>query len=207
MTMLRNLTINMFDMRKKITLTPEQERWLVAHFKHTKNEEIGERLGISQSSVHRFARELGLTKTKQFMRKVQKNASERAKASHLINGTYPPKGYRIPRSEKFQFKKGVTNIQRLGKAGERKRVEKSAASRRKTFKVERARKLFGLPQQTKLRVIAEPRGKTCHRWYLKKRGYILDEKELIAYWTEDTRRATILEKRPRQWYKFKPLAV
>jgi hypothetical protein len=86
-------------------------------------------------------------------------------------------------------------------------VEKSAASRRKTFKVERARKLFGLPQQTKLRVMREPRGKTCHRWYLKKRGYILDEKELIAYWTEDTRRATILEKRPRQWYKFKPLAV
>ena len=191
----------------KITLTPEQERWLVAHFKHTKNEEIGERLGISQSSVHRFARELELTKTKQFMRKVQKNTSERAKASHLMNGTYPPKGYRIPRSEEFQFKKGVTNIQRLGKAGERKRVEKSAASRRKTFKVERARKLFGLPQQTKLRVMREPRGKTCHRWYLKKRGYILDEKELIAYWTEDTRRATILEKRPRQWYKFKPLAV
>jgi hypothetical protein len=191
----------------KITLTPKQERWLIAHFKHTKNEEIGERLGISQSSVHRFARELGLTKTKQFMRKVQKNTSEKAKASHLINGTYPPKGYRIPRSEEFQFKKGVTNIQRLGKAGERKRVEKSAASRRKTFKVERARKLFGLPQQTKLRVMREPRGKTCHRWYLKKRGYILDEKELIAYWTEDTRRATILEKRPRQWYRFKPLAV
>ena len=191
----------------KITLTPEQEKWLTAHFKHTKNEEIGERLGISQSSLHRFARELGLTKTKQFMRKVQKNTSERAKASHLINGTYPPKGYRIPRSEEFQFKKGVTNLQRLGKAGERKRVEKSAASRRKTFKVERARKLFGLPQQTKLRVMREPRGKTCHRWYLKKRGYIIDEKELIAYWTEDTRRATILEKRPRQWYRFKPLAV
>lgn len=207
MTMLRNLTINMFDMRKKITLTPEQEKWLIAHFKHTKNEEIGERLGISQSSVHRFARELGLTKTKQFMRKVQKNTSERAKASHLRNGTYPPKGYRIPRSEEFQFKKGVSNIQRLGKAGERKRVEKSAASRRKTFKVERARKLFGLPQQTKLRVMREPRGKTCHRWYLKKRGYIIDDRELIAYWTEDTRRATILEKRPRQWYKFKPLAV
>ena len=191
----------------KITLTPEQERWLVAHFKHTKNEEIGERLGISQSSLHRFARELGLTKTKQFMRKVQKNAADKAKASHLRNGTYPPKGYRIPRSEEFGFKKGVSNLQRLGKAGERRRVEKSAASRRKTFKVERARKLFGLPQQTKLRVMREPRGKTCHRWYLKKRGYIIDDRELIAYWTEDTRRSTILEKRPRQWYKFKPLAV
>ena len=57
--------------KDKIALTPEQERWLVAHFRHTRNEEIGERLGISQSSLHRFARELGLTKTRQFMRKVR----------------------------------------------------------------------------------------------------------------------------------------
>ena len=64
----------------RITLTPEQERWLVAHFRHTRNVEIGERLGISQSSLHRFARELGLTKTRQFMRKAQRNTAEKAEA-------------------------------------------------------------------------------------------------------------------------------
>lgn len=189
----------------RITLTPEQERWLKAHFRHTRNEEIGERLGISQSSLHRFARELGLTKTRQFMRKVQRNAADKAKESHLRNGTYPPKGYVIPRSEEFRFKTGVTPVERLGKRRERKRVERAVESRRKTFREEKARALFGVPRKTRLRVVREPRGKTCQRWYLKKRGYILDERELIAYWTEDTRRATILEGKPRRWYRFRPL--
>lgn len=189
----------------KIALTPEQERWLVAHFRHTKNDDIMERLGISHSTLHRKARELGLTKTRQFMRKVQREAADKAKASHLRNGTYPPKGYIIPRSEEFRFKAGVTPVERLGKRGERKRIERSAESRRKTFREERARALFGVPRKTGLRVVREPRGKTCQRWYLKKRGYILDERELIAYWTEDTRRATILEGKPRKWYRFRPL--
>lgn len=190
---------------EKITLTEEQERWLVRHFRHTRNEEIGERLGISQSSLHRLAREMGLTKSRQFVRKMQRNAADKAKASHLRNGTYPPKGFIIPRSEEFRFKPGETSAQRIGKAGERRRIERSAESRRKTFREEKARALFGVPRKTRLRVVKEPRGKTCQRWYLKSRGYILDERELIAYWTEDTRRAKILEKRPRQWYRFRPL--
>lgn len=189
----------------RIELTPGQERWLVAHFKHTTNQEIVERLGISESTMHRIARGLGLAKSRQHMRKTQMNAAAKAKASHLRNGTYPPKGYIIPRSEEFRFKKGVSNIQRLGKAGERRRVEKSAESRRKTFREEEARALFGVPRKTRLRVVREPKGKTELRWYLKSRGYILDERELIAYWTEDTRRAKILEKRPRRWYRFRPL--
>lgn len=190
---------------EKITLTLEQERWLVAHFRHTTNPEIARRLGISETTMHRFARELGLTKSRQHMRRTQRNAAAMAKESHLRNGTYPPKGYIIPRSEEFRFKAGVTPVERLGKRRERRRVEKSAESRRKTFREEKARALFGVPRKTRLRVVREPKGKTELRWYLKSRGYILDERELIAYWTEDTRRAKILEKRPRQWYRFREL--
>ena len=192
---------------EKIMLTPEQERWLVAHFRHTTNPEIARRLGISETTMHRFARELGLTKSRQHMRKTQRNAADKAKASHLRNGTYPPKGYIIPRSEEFRFKAGVTSVERLGKRRERKRIERSAESRRKTFREEKARALFGVPRRTGLRVVREPRGKTCQRWYLRKRGYIIDEANLIAYWTDETRRATILEKRPRRWYWFRPMEI
>lgn len=192
---------------EKITLTPEQERWLVAHFRHTTNPEIARRLGISETTMHRFARKLGLTKSRQHMRKIQRNAADRAKESHLRNGTYPPKGYIIPRSEEFRFKAGVTPVERLGKRKERKRVERSAESRRKTFREEKARALFGVPRKTGLRVVREPRGKTRQRWYLRKRGYIIDEANLIAYWTDETRRATILEKRPRRWYWFRPMEI
>jgi hypothetical protein len=191
----------------KIELTPEQERWLVRHFRHTTNPEIARRLGISETTMHRFARKLGLTKSRQHMRKTQRNAADKAKESHIRNGTYPPKGYIIPRSEEFRFKAGVTPVERLGKRKERQRIERSAESRRKTFREERARALFGVPRRTGLRVVREPRGKTCQRWYLRKRGYIIDEANLIAYWTDETRRATILEKRPRRWYWFRPMEI
>ena len=95
-------------MSAKITLTQRQEAWLCRHFRNTRNAELAARLGISESSLRRFARSLGLTKTPQFMRKCQAATAAAAKASHLRNGTYPPKGYRIPRSEEFQFKPGTS---------------------------------------------------------------------------------------------------
>ena len=33
-------------------------------------------------------------------------------------------------------------------------------------------------------------------------GYIIDEKNLIAYWTPETKRSPLLENRPRLFYKF-----
>ena len=109
----------------KIILTPDQEKWLIAHFKHTKNEEIAKRLGVSETTVHRFARKLGLKKTARHMKATQRNAADKAQESHRRNGTYPPKGYIIPGSEEHRFKKGVTSYQRLGKRKERKRIERS----------------------------------------------------------------------------------
>ena len=55
----------------KITLTPRQEAWLVKHFPNTKNDEIMAKLGLSHSTLHRMARQLGLKKTRQFISKCQ----------------------------------------------------------------------------------------------------------------------------------------
>ena len=61
--------------KEKIVLTDAQTKWLQKHFKHTKNDVIRERLGLSHSTLHRIARELGLKKTRQFMTKMQMAAS------------------------------------------------------------------------------------------------------------------------------------
>lgn len=190
--------------KDKIELTEKQLDWLKKNFKNTKNAEIAKRLGISETSMHRFARQYGLTKTKQFMRKVQQNAVEKAKVSHELNGTYPPKGYIIPRREECCFQKGVTQEQRLGHRRNRKRIEKAAESRRKTFKEERGRAVFGLPQKTMLRVKKQPQRKIQVRWYLKRRGYELDERKNIAYWSDDTKRSPRIEAMPLQkrFYSF-----
>lgn len=99
---------------EKIVLTPKQERWLTNHFKHTQNNECAERLGISPRSVVRLARAMSLTKSRQFMVKCQRATAEAAKISHQRNGTYPPKGFKIPNSEAGQFKPGVSCRDRLG---------------------------------------------------------------------------------------------
>ena len=186
----------------KIELTESQEKWLRLHFKHTKNAEIAARLGISESAVHRYARLWGLVKTKAFRRSTQLNAAAKAKESHLRNGTYPPKGYRIPGSEKAGFKKGVTPLQRLGKRREKARIEKAAATRRETIRRDKARILFGLEQKTKMRLISQPHYIACQRYYLRKRGYIVERGSLVAYYTDETRRSEEYETRTKDAHRY-----
>lgn len=183
--------------RDKKSVTEEQRSWLTRHFHNTRNEAIMERFGWSHSFLHRVAREMGLKKTKQFQAKCQRNAADKARESHIINGTFPPKGYIIPGSEENRFKAGVTNEQRLGARKNRKRIEKSAESRRQTWKEERARRVFGVPQRTRLRVLN--RGHRFHQsvWYLRSRGYEVDVRNLVAYYDDGTHRCPVLEKKGR----------
>lgn len=180
-----------------------QKAWLIKHYKHTKNAEVVVHLGISESTMHRIVRKLGLRKSPQFMRKCQQAATAAAKESHLRNGTYPPKGYVIP--NRSTFPKGVSNVERFGTRKEAERIRKSTESRENTRKSERARATFGLPQRTKLRVIPIPEAKVKLRWYLKSRGYILDEIARVAYYDENTKRGKRIEEKPQRWYKFLPI--
>lgn len=186
----------------KWILTDRQEAYLVKHFKHTRNADLAAKLGISEAALHRFARQFGLKKTKQFMRKMQANTAAKARESHLAFNTYPPKGYRIPRSEEFWYKPGESIKERIGEKRWKAAMEKASESRKKTWRIEHVRATFGLPQKTKLRVKRQPKQKILDRCYLKKRGYILDEENNVAYWTPETRRATRMEARPKRYYRF-----
>lgn len=182
---------------EKIILTPKQERWLTAHFKHTKNQECAERLGISLRSVVRIARSLGLAKSRQFMAKCQHETAEAAQRSHRLNGTYPPKGFRIPKSDVGRFKPGVSSRDRLGAKREDERIRKSAESRRATIKRERARILFGLEQRTKLKLFSNPK-KIQYRYELRQRGYLIARGASEAYVGPDTQRSPIVETNARK---------
>lgn len=191
----------------KIKLTDKQEKWLIRHYLHTKNEEIALKLGISETAVHRFARALGLKKSRQYMVKCQRATADAAKRSHLINNTYPPKGYKIPGSEKYQFKPGKSCLDRLGPKREVQRIQRAVESRKKTYKSERARAIWGLERQTKLKVLRQPREKILLRYYLKKRGYIVDDAAFKVYYTDATKRGKRIEAKKQPWYKFYPLSM
>ena len=181
---------------EKIVLTEKQQKWLIAHFKHTKNDEIMERLGLSHSTLHRFARELGLKKSRQFVAKCQAATTEAAWKANRRRG-WPPKGYQIPNAPRFQ--PGVNNLMRLGPEREAERQRKSTERRNKTIAAEKRRVLFGLPQKTKLKVVAAPKEKIAYRHSLRKRGYEIERGSSDAYVVETTQRNLTIEERARKY--------
>ena len=89
-------------------------------------------------------------------------------------------------------------------------IAKRVESYKKTFREDQVRRRWGVHQLTKIKVLQQPRAKCSQRSYLKKLGYILDEQNCIAYWTDETTRAVKMErdwsKRIHQYYKFMPYA-
>lgn len=181
--------------------------WFIKHFKDTENFVLADRLGISESSLHRLARRFGLKKSRAFMQRAQQEATKMSKYSHVKFGTGAKKGVysdNLRKGEAYQFKPGISNRMRNGAVNERHRVISSVISRRETVRKERARVKAGLPQLTKLHVKCEPKGMAQIRFYLKKCGYILDEEKSVAYWNDGTRRAVRLEARQDYPYSFQP---
>jgi hypothetical protein len=182
-------------------LTDEQRAWLVKNFKNKKNDYLIAKLGVSHSSLHRFAREKGLKKTKQFQRKCQLAASCKGREVNKRNN-WPPKGYAVPNRDIGGYKKGVTPEQRIGRRKNLLRIEKSAESRRETVRAERRRVLFGLPQRTKLKVVASPAKRSSFRYVMKKRGYITEKGSAIFYYDHNTNRGEHTEETAVKVHRF-----
>lgn len=87
-------------------------------------------------------------------------------------------------------------------------IAKRVESYKRTFREEQVRRKWGLQQLTKIKVLKQPKAKCSQRYYLKHLGYILDEQNCVAYYTQETTRAVKMErgwsKRIRNYYKFKP---
>lgn len=177
-------------------LDESQLKWFIKHFKHTKNDDIVAKLNISRTSLHRLARQHNLTKSKDFMRKTQLAAAARAKESHEINGTYPPKGYVIPKAEEVRFKKGEGLWKRISKRRSKEIHAKAIESLNKTRAKEKRRVLYGFEQETNLRVVAAPRPKTALKCNMRKRyGYIVQRCKDVIYYDNNTKRKPEIEKK------------
>lgn len=173
--------------------TDSQLKWLTRHFRHTANDDILRRFGWSLSTLHRIARSLGLTKSRQYMRKTQARAATAARAANKARG-WPPKGYRIPGADANRFRPGESNRDRLGERRFRRSIARAAATRRATIAAERRRILFGLPQRTRLK-LGFSRAKVSYRYALRQRGYLIPRGGSDATVTPDTRRSPLVERR------------
>lgn len=187
----------------KFNPTPEQIQYLIDNFANTKNADLSAHLNISIRSVNRLASQLGLSKSEEFLIQVRRESVEPLRLWHRLHPK--PSGYRIPNSEQTLFRRGDTYKHRYGEEAHRLAHQKSVVSRNETIKKERRRILFGLPQQTNLNLHRQPRKKVLFRYYLRKRGYIIDDDKRMAYYTDSTQRGERVERRQQQWYTFAPL--
>lgn len=181
----------------KIVLTDEQQQWLRDHFATTLNKDCAAHLGISESSVHRWARQLGLTKDPDWFHALVLDRCRMMAAANRGPGNHGKKNLLIY-GQPHRFRKGQTNRERYGDENERRRIQRAAATRRETIRKERMRVRWGLPQQTKLRVFGN-RKATQIRYCLKKAGYILLGRcAWEACYTADTHRIPSLEQSAQQ---------
>ncbi len=191
------------------SLNEKEIAWIVKHYKHTKNEDIMQRFGIGESTLHRTARKYGLKKSPQQMKKMQAGAAEAARQActeygvyqataermRKVMSSYKERGERLPDS----FAPGESNKDRLTPERFRKCMEKIHRKRNETIRRDRARLVFGLPQKSKLRLsVCDPkmqRRRAYYRWLLVRRNYIVERGATTIYYDEETDRDEDLEQR------------
>ena len=109
----------------------------------------------------------------------------------------------------FKLKKSAQHLHNMGvKAGKASNIArggrfignhtpeanaKRLASYRETYRLDDMRVRWGLPQRTKIRLKHGSVQQQDQASYLRGLGYIIDDKERVAYYTETTKRATRLE--------------
>lgn len=180
----------------KITFTEAQVAWLVANFADTKNDELCERLGCGGSTLHRWARKLGLTKSRDYMANCNRASLEACWEHNKIFGNDGKRNL-IVHGVKYRFKKGTTNVDRLGVEAEKRRMQKSVISRNETIRRERMRINWGLPQRTRLKLTSN-KSQISTRHALKQRGYIVSRGAKVIYYDGSTQRSAIVERNARK---------
>lgn len=188
-------------------LTERQTKWLIAHYKHTKNEVICAKLSITLSTMQRIKRDLGLSKSHQFMRKMQADATAAAQVA-MANETPEQKERRRQQANQNRnpdrcFKPGIYALG-CKTAEELAKIDaKRAATWRKTRQDDEMRLNWYGEQQTKFHYRRHPdpeknRRLTKLRHYFRKIGYDIPSRSgMVAYFDDETKRTPKLEAEAR----------
>ena len=185
----------------KVMLTDKQMQWLIDNFADEDNFIIADTLGISESTMHRYARAHGLKKSKASMRRCQKEAANAARYFNKVSGRNAQLSVRMKNggmSEKFLSCCFTKEDNMWLRCPEKMRAarKKGGQSLHFLWEEEKKRVRAGLPQRTNLNVadggtVRDNRMRVWRRYYLRNRGYRIDGS--VAFWNEDTLRSPRLE--------------
>ncbi|KGI21777.1 hypothetical protein [Hoylesella timonensis] len=178
----------------KIILSEAEQEWMCKNFGTTKNADIADHLGISPRTVVRIARDMGLNKTSDFTKAMQQNAADcAAKANRGVGNRGKENLLRYGKA--YQFKKGERQKDKMSAEAFDAMHRHIGEQRKKTFKAEKRRVLFGLEQKTKLRVVQASKEKICLRNGLRRKGYEIARASNEAFITAATHRSGVMERR------------
>ena len=202
---------------KSYVLTEEQKEWLRRWFPEVENSRLMEASGLSHSTLHRYAREFGLAKSKKGLHGIMKRQAKLCKKVCEANGWYaslrgkpPSEACRKATAKMWQdIRDGKREhpahvMKRKNPRKYRKWMQRKSEERKETIRKEMRRVIYGLPRQTKLRCIVMckyTKSQTCHRYNALKRGYIIMEdcseqsgERYNIYYDDQTQRAPIFER-------------
>lgn len=202
---------------KALVLTDEQREWFCRWFPEEENSRLMAASGMSHSTLHRFAREFGLTKSERGIKRIKKRQAAHIKRVCEKNGYYdslrgrkPSEACRKATAQMWQeVREGkrehpVIIMKRTNPRKYRQSMERKSQSRKEIIRQETRRVLYGMERKTRLKMIVMcpyTRRQTSHRYNALRRGYIVMEdcseqggERYNIYYDNDTERSPIFEK-------------
>lgn len=201
-------------------LTDEQREWLCRWFPEVENSRLMEASGMSHSTLHRFARELHLTKSKKGMKGIKKRQAAHIKQVCEKNGYYDSLRGK-PMSEECkqgvhkmwqEIREGIrlhpAHVLKQGNPRKyRKWMEHKSEQRKELIRKELLRQIYGLQRKSRLKqIVLRPytRSQASHRYNALKRGYYVTEdcseqsgERYNIYYDKNTQRAPVFERNLR----------
>ncbi len=203
----------------KYFLTEDQREWFIKWFPEVENSRLMETSGMKSSTLHRFARELGLVKSRRGLHRIKKRQAAGVKKKLEANGYYVSlRGKPVSEAchagtvrmwQEIREGKRLHPIRKMKKDNPRKyrqRRQRISESRKRLFAKEKLRIKYGLGRKTRLHIPLAPytRSQTSHRHNALKRGYffydgkLTDNDRYIIFYDDRTRRSERFEENLRK---------
>ena len=202
---------------KAWVLTDEQREWLCKWFPEEENSRLMKASGMSHSTLHRFAREFGLTKSPKGIKRIKKRQAAHVKRLCEKNGYYdslrgkqPSEACRKASAQMWQeIRDGKREhpariMKRTNPRKYRKWQQRKSQEYKETIRKEMRRALYGMERKTRLKCIVLckfTKRQVCHRYNALRRGYIIMQdcseqsgERYNIYYDDQTERTPIFER-------------
>lgn len=195
----------------KLRLTDEQLEWVREYFPKLENHKVAKAMGISESTLHRIAREYGLTKSEAGLKAIHRRQGKKVRRKLEANGYYASLKGRKPAPEAYEgFRRYVKSpdyvhpLTRMKKEHPKRYKElmkEKAERRRADIADERKRIRLGLRRKTGIHLPPDnyTPSQLNKRYNALRRGYIIPDRTDLAnrwcvWYDDDTERAEKFEK-------------